>query len=175
MCLAGTLPWIRGLLLFPAQMLGAIVAASLVSSMFPGPLAVSTALTNSTSTVRGLFIEVFLTIELVLSVLFLAAEKTKATFMAPIGIGLALFVAEITGVNFTGGSLNPARSFGPCVATREFPAYHWIYWVGPFLGAAISAGYYRFAKFFEYEEANPGQDDSFQSEGDLEGGRSKSR
>lgn len=39
----------------------------------------------------------------------LAVEKHKATFMAPIGIGLALFVAELAGVFFTGGSLNPAR------------------------------------------------------------------
>lgn len=40
----------------------------------------------------------FLTAELVLTILFLAAEKTKATFIAPVGIGLALFVAELTGL-----------------------------------------------------------------------------
>lgn len=68
------------------------------------------------------------------------------------------------GVYFTGGSLNPTRSFGPCVINREFPGYHWIYWVGPFLGALVSAGYYKFAKYFNYEEANPGQDNSHQSE-----------
>lgn len=32
------------------------------------------------------------------------------------------------------------------------------------LGAAVAAGYYRFAKHFNYEEANPGQDDSRQSD-----------
>ena len=64
------------------------------------------------------------------------------------------------GVYFTGGSLNPTRSFGPCVANRNFQGYHWIYWVGPFLGAAVAGGYYRFVKFNNYEEANPGQDDS---------------
>lgn len=40
----------------------------------------------------------FLTAELVLTILFLAAEKTKATFIAPVGIGLAMFVAELTGL-----------------------------------------------------------------------------
>lgn len=70
----------------------------------------------------------FLTCELVFTVLMLAAEKSKDTFIAPIGIGLALFVAEIAGVYYTGGSLNPARSFGPCVAARSFNGYHWIYW-----------------------------------------------
>lgn len=39
----------------------------------------------------------FLTAELVLTVLFLAAEKSKATFLAPVAIGLSLFVAELTG------------------------------------------------------------------------------
>lgn len=52
----------------------------------------------------------FLTSLLMLAILFLAAEKHKATFLAPVGIGLALFMAEMTGVYYTGGSLNPVRS-----------------------------------------------------------------
>lgn len=97
MCISGTLPWIRGLFLFPAQILGGIVAAAIVSGLLPGPLAVETNLTNGTSIAQGLFIEMFLTAELLITVLMLAAEKTKATFLAPIGIGLSLFVAELTG------------------------------------------------------------------------------
>ncbi|KAF6232857.1 hypothetical protein HO173_008820 [Letharia columbiana] len=169
MVITGTLPALRGALLFPAQMLGGIVAAALVRCMFPGPPAFTTTLTNGTSIAQGVFIEMFLTAELVFTVLMLAAEKSKATFIAPVGIGLALFVAELAGVYFTGGSLNPTRSFGPCVATAEFPGYHWIYWVGPFLGALISGGYYRFVKFNNYEEANPGQDDSHHPQDNPEG------
>lgn len=78
-----------------------------------------------------------------LAILLLAAEKNKATFIAPIGIGLALFVAELLGVYYTGGSLNPARSFGPDVVLKTFSHYHWIYWVGPLLGAIIAAGFYK--------------------------------
>lgn len=59
---------------------------------------------------------------------------------------------------YTGASLNPARSFGPCVAAAKFQGYHWIYWVGPALGALVSAGYYYFLRFLHYEFANPGQD-----------------
>ena len=58
-----------------------------------------------------------------LAILLLAAEKHKATFIAPIGIGLALFVAELLGVYYTGGSLNPARSFGPAVVLHSFSSY----------------------------------------------------
>lgn len=46
----------------------------------------------------------FLTAELVFTIFMLAAEKHKGTFIAPIGIGLALFIAELSGVYFTGGT-----------------------------------------------------------------------
>ncbi len=97
MVITGTLPPIRGLLLFPPQMLGGMVAAGLVSCMFPGPLSVQTTLTAGTSVAQGLFIEMFLTAELIFTVLMLAAEKSRATFIAPVGIGMALFVAELAG------------------------------------------------------------------------------
>lgn len=74
--------------------------------------------------------------------------KSKDTFLAPVGIGLALLVAELAGeseslsfflrqvmrrnkgltgwtvgVYYTSGSLNPTRSFGPSVAGTWFPGY----------------------------------------------------
>ena len=85
-----------------------------------------------------------------------AAAAAKLTPFT--GIGLSLFVAELTGVYFTGGSLNPARSFGPAVVNTSFVHYHWIYWLGPILGSIVAAGFYKFIKILEYESANPGQD-----------------
>lgn len=64
----------------------------------------------------------------------------------------------ISGVYFTGGSVNPARSFGPSVVSHQFHSYHWIYWVGPILGSLLASGFYKFIKMLEYETANPGQD-----------------
>ena len=32
----------------------------------------------------------------------------------------------LTGVYYTGGSLNPARSFGPDVINAQFEDYHWV-------------------------------------------------
>jgi aquaporin related protein len=151
MCLIGALPWVRGILLFFTQILGGLAAAGLVSCMFPGELNVRTTLGGGTTVVQGLFIEMILTAQLVFTIFMLAAEKHKGTFIAPVGIGLSLFIAELTGVFFTGGSLNPARSFGPAVVNLEFSHYHWIYWVGPILGSIIAAGFYKFIKVLEYE------------------------
>ncbi|KAF1936533.1 aquaporin-like protein [Clathrospora elynae] len=156
--MVGALPWMKALLLIIAQLLAAIAAAAVVSGLFPGPLSVNTTLSYDTSVVRGLFIEMFLTFQLIFAIFMLAAEKHRATFMAPLGIGLALFIAELAGVYFTGGSLNPARSFGPAVITGVWPGHHWIYWLGPLLGAVLAVVFYRLMKTLEYESANPGAD-----------------
>lgn len=47
-------------------------------------------------------------------------DSLPTSLTLSVGIGLSLFVAEMTGVYFTGGSLNPARSFGPAVVLHQF-------------------------------------------------------
>ena len=56
---------------------------------------------------------------------------------------------------WTGGSLNPARSFGPAVVVKSFPGYHWLYWLGPLTGSLLAAAIYKLIKSLEYESANP--------------------
>lgn len=162
-------------------MAGGVAASAIVLVLFPTPLNVRTTLAGGASVVQGVFIEAILTAELVFTIFMLAKEKHKATFIAPVGIGLALFIAEMVGVYYTGGSLNPARSFGPCAVTATFDSEHWICmffsmilipfyftlrestnkaidWVGPILGSLIAVFFYKFIKMLEYEMANPGQD-----------------
>jgi aquaporin related protein len=149
---------LRALCIIPAQLVAGIAAAAVTDGLLPGPLGVANALGGGTSIVQGLFLEMFLTSQLVLTVYFLAVEKHRATFLAPIGIGISVFIAHMAGTNFTGTSINPARSFGPAVITG-FVGYHWIYWLGPVLGAVLSFGVYSLLKWLEYHTANPGQDD----------------
>ena len=127
MVLTKTIPVIRALFLLAMQVAGSIFASYLVSVMFPTPLNVRTTLAGGTTMAQGIFIEAILTAELVFTILMLATEKHKVAFMAPVGIGLALFVGELTGLYYTGASLNPARSLGPCVVTGIFDSEHWIY------------------------------------------------
>ncbi|KAF4967236.1 hypothetical protein FZEAL_10555 [Fusarium zealandicum] len=148
----------RAACLFVSQMLGGMFASVVVNFLFPEKFNVRTTLGGGATLVQGVFIEAILTAELVFTIFMLAKEKHRATFIAPVGIGLALFIAEMVGVQFTGGSLNPARSFGPCVITGTFDTEHWIYWVGPFLGSLIAVCFYWFIKTLEYEMANPGAD-----------------
>ncbi|KAF4844966.1 Aquaporin-1 [Colletotrichum siamense] len=162
---AGQLPWDRAIFLFPAQVLAALAAGGLVQCMFPWDVGeTNTILATNVSISQGVFIEMFLASQLMFVVLMLAAEKQKATYLAPIAIGIAVFGIMICGGYYTGASINPARSLGSAVAGRSFPGYHWIYWVGPAMGGVLGAFYYRFVKFIHYEEANPGQDHDGQFE-----------
>nr|ODN83871.1 hypothetical protein L203_05271 [Cryptococcus depauperatus CBS 7841] len=152
MVLAGCLTPLRGALLVFSQILGGMTGAAIINVLIPGKLNAGTSLGGGTSITQGLFLEVFLTLLLMLAIFFLAAEKHRATFVAPLGIGMALFIAEMVGVFYTGGSLNPARSFGPAVNTYvDNNCSDWIYWVGPCLGSILATGFYKLLKWLEYE------------------------
>jgi len=155
MWLIGKVTWVRAILLVVVQLLGALSAAGLVQVLFSGGLNVSTTLATTTTVAQGFFIEMILTAQLVFTIFMLATEKHAGTFIAPVGIGLALFICELTGVFWTGGSLNPARSLAPSVVSHSFPGYHWIYWIGPGCGAGLAAVLYKLVKSLEYESANP--------------------
>ncbi len=93
------------------------------------------------STGMGVFVEAVLTFFLVNCVLT-AAISGKAGNLAGVAIGSTLTFAILMGGPLTGASLNPARSFGPAVATGNF-ADLWVYLVGPVVGGLAAAALYR--------------------------------
>ena len=93
--LVGALPGLRSIYIAIAQIIASIAAAGVASATFPGPMMVDLKLGGGTSIAQGCFIEMFTTILLVFTVVMLAAVKHKATYLAPIGIGMALFVGHL--------------------------------------------------------------------------------
>ncbi|KAH9821858.1 aquaporin-like protein [Melampsora americana] len=152
--LIGVISPTRFILYASAQFVGSIVACGLLAALLPGPLAVTPALGAGTNPGQGLFIECFATCALILSVLFLAVEKHRATFLAPLGIGITLFAGHMFATVYTGASMNTARAFGPAVITG-FGTDHW---VGPTLGAFLAVAIYAIMKRFKYWKLNEGQD-----------------
>jgi glycerol uptake facilitator-like aquaporin len=45
-------------------------------------------------------------------------------------------------IAFTGTSVNPARSLGPGIVGGVW-ADQWVYWIAPFVGAALGWGLYK--------------------------------
>jgi aquaporin related protein len=75
--LTGAIGVVRAIFLFFAQITGSIAASALLLGLFPTPANVRTTLSAGLSLPRGLFIEAFLTAELVFTILMLAKEKHK--------------------------------------------------------------------------------------------------
>lgn len=117
-----------------------------------------TTLHGGTTVNQGFWIEFFSTVLLLFTVYMLAGEKHKGTFLAPVGIGLALFLGELLATKYTGGSLNPARSLGPDVAAHQFEHYSWIYYVAPYFATLVSCAFYRALVYFNYQTVVPDQD-----------------
>ncbi|KAF8903694.1 aquaporin-like protein, partial [Gymnopilus junonius] len=140
---------VRFVLYCIAQMLGAIAASAMVRGLTSAPLSANTVLQKGTSRAQGVFIEMFITTALVTSVLMLAAEKHQATSFAPAHIRFA--------AHYTGASMNTARAFGPAVVSGFPDPYHWVYWVGPFLGPILGAAFYALLKHYQYWRLTPDQ------------------
>jgi len=91
----------------------------------------------------GLLVEIVLTFVLVFVVFATAFDPKGLAHLAPAAIGLAVLVDHLVGIPLTGASMNPARSFGPAVVANIWDD-HWIYWLGPLIGAAAAALVYEF-------------------------------
>ncbi|KAH7837886.1 hypothetical protein Vadar_019242 [Vaccinium darrowii] len=74
------------------------------------------------------------------------ARDSHVPVLAPLPIGFAVFMVHLATIPITGTGINPARSFGAAVIFNKSKAWddQWIFWVGPFVGAAIAAFYHQF-------------------------------
>ncbi|MBI1400482.1 aquaporin Z [Hyphomonas sp.] len=84
--------------------------------------------------------------EIVATFLFLvvilgSTQKSAPGMVAGLAIGLTLTVIHIVGIQVTGVSVNPARSFGPAVIVGGTAISQlWLFLIAPLIGAAL-AGY----------------------------------
>ncbi|CAI0471465.1 unnamed protein product [Linum tenue] len=74
------------------------------------------------------------------------ARDSHVPVLAPLPIGFAVFMVHLATIPVTGTGINPARSFGAAVIYNQDKAWddHWMFWVGPFIGAAIAAFYHQY-------------------------------
>jgi aquaporin PIP len=153
--LARKVSLIRAVLYMVAQCLGAICGVGLVKAFQKshydryGGGANTLALGYNKGT--GLAAEIIGTFVLVYTVFSATDPKRNARdshvpVLAPLPIGFAVFMVHLATIPITGTGINPARSFGAAVIYNQEKAWddQWIFWVGPFIGAAIAAFYHQF-------------------------------
>ncbi|GLT69766.1 hypothetical protein SLA2020_418920 [Shorea laevis] len=153
--LARKVSLIRAILYMVAQCLGAICGCGLVKafqkSHYTRYGGGANMLSDGYSKGTGLGAEIIGTFVLVYTVFSATDPKRNARdshvpVLAPLPIGFAVFMVHLATIPITGTGINPARSFGAAVIFNQDKAWddQWIFWVGPFIGAAIAAFYYQF-------------------------------
>jgi MIP family channel proteins len=147
--------WIAGHITAPraaayvgVQLVAALAAGLALMAVFSqaawSPVAVGTpALGAAVEPAAGIAIEAVLTVVLLFAVFGTAVDR-RAPRLGGMAIGLAVAADILMGGPLTGAAMNPARWFGPAVASGAFD--DWYVWViGPLLGGAIAAGLYLLA------------------------------
>ncbi|PIN13698.1 Aquaporin (major intrinsic protein family) [Handroanthus impetiginosus] len=153
LAVGGQITILTGIFYWIAQLLGSIVASFLLK-VVTGGLAIPTHnMAAGVGAAQGVVMEIIITFALVYTVYATAADPKKGSLgiIAPIAIGFIVGANILAAGPFSGGSMNPARSFGPAVASGDF-SDNWIYWVGPLIGGGI-AGLVYSNVFMRYEHA----------------------
>lgn len=125
-----------------AQILGGLLAAYALKGLLPTALAEATRLGGQQISLeitagQAIGLEAIATFFLAF-VIFGTAVDPKAPRVAGFAIGLTI-AADILAIGpFTGASMNPARSFGPAVASGIFEGQA-VFWIGPLIGAVAAA------------------------------------
>jgi len=121
-----------------SQLLGAVIAGFFLRLLFPD--AVSTvhlgtcALGKSVEFWKALLLEAVVTFLFVFTIFatVLGSRRTPGV-LAGVAIGLVYLFGALVASSISGGALNPARVFGPAVASGHFD-YHFVWWLGPVSG-----------------------------------------
>jgi glycerol uptake facilitator-like aquaporin len=145
--LAGRIEWSHAVMYVVAQLVGALGAGLALLLVLPGPLGEATqlgtpALGAGIGVVEGITIEAILTLVLVLTVFGTAIDR-RAPKLGGMAIGLAVAADILMGGPLTGAAMNPARWFGPAVASGTYADWY-VWWLGPLIGAILAAVLYRY-------------------------------
>ncbi|KAJ1694063.1 hypothetical protein LUZ63_010761 [Rhynchospora breviuscula] len=151
----GKVSLIRALFYMLAQVIGAICGAGLVKGfqkdLFNHYGGAANSIQGGYSRGTALGAEIVGTFILVYTVYSAtdvkrSAHESYVPILAPLPIGFAVFVVHLATIPITGTGINPARSFGAAVVYNKDKPWddQWIFWVGPFIGAAAAALYYEY-------------------------------
>jgi aquaporin TIP len=143
LAVGGQITILTGIFYWIAQLVGAIVACFLLKFVTGGLATPIHGVAAGVGAIEGVVMEIIITFALVYTVYATAADPKKGSLgtIAPIAIGFIVGANILAAGPFSGGSMNPARSFGPAVASGDFSG-HWIYWVGPLIGGGLAGVVY---------------------------------
>lgn len=136
----------RAVMYIISQLIGASIAGFLLKIIFIGaPTKLHLGVTDialGIPVMGAILIEAILTFFLVFTI-FGATDKRAPPGHFGIAIGVVLIFDILFGGTLTGASMNPARTFGPAIASNYF-VNHSVYWIGPIIGGVIAGLIYEY-------------------------------
>ncbi|MGQ3686129.1 MAG: MIP/aquaporin family protein [Candidatus Loosdrechtia sp.] len=124
-----------------SQLLGASLAGFTLKMLFPEALYTiylgSSSLGDEVSTHQGIIMEFIISFLLALTI-YGTLDKRAYNGFAGLAIGLVVLFGALVGGPISGGIMNPARAFGPAIASGQF-THHYIWWIGPIIGSIAAA------------------------------------
>ena len=125
-----------------AQFVGAIAGAGVLQLVVKDTTKLGTNALYNGDALASFIIEAVLTCIFVLAILGVTSKKENSN-IAGLVIGGALTLVHLLGINFTGTSVNPARSFGPALIAGNLSGI-WVFLLAPLVGGILAAVIYSF-------------------------------
>jgi glycerol uptake facilitator-like aquaporin len=148
--LAGRMSAARMVLYTGGEIGGAAAGAMIGWALTPhGNITVPTLMQGPGLTAsQGMCIEAILTFNLLFVALSVTNPRGKMAIMPSLPIAFAIGTGIMAAGTHTGGLQNPIVPFGPAVVNQNF-TNHWLYWVGPYIGATVAAIIYQICTFMK--------------------------
>ena len=135
---AGRFPWKYVPAYIGSQFAGGIAAAGTAALLFKPGLGVHVPTENLP--VRNIGTEFLITFVLMSVIMAVATDKRVGGAITGVSIGLTVTLGVLMAGMVTGGSMNPARSFGPALfGGADALANVWLYLIAPPLGAIAAS------------------------------------
>lgn len=138
-------PWRQVPVYAAAQVTGAISAAFTLRVLLHPIIKHVGTTTPLASDVQALIMEIVVTFSMMFITSAVATDTKAIGEMAGIAVGSAVCITSILAGPVSGGSMNPARTIGPAMASNDYRAI-WVYIIGPVCGTLLGAWSYNFIK-----------------------------
>ncbi len=135
----GRMTPVVGAMYIAAQLVGATAAGYLITGLFTAQITGggTPALAPQVSPTSGIIIEAITTFFLVTVFFGTTVDDRAPKHIYPLAIGFTIAVSIMATAPLTGAAMNPARAFGPALASGMW-ANHIVYWVGPLVGGVLA-------------------------------------
>lgn len=137
-------PWKQVPFYAVAQLIGATSAGFTLRVLLHPIKHVGTTSPSGTD-IQALIMEIVVTFSMVFIASAVATDTKAIGELGGIAVGSAVCISSILGGPISGGSMNPARSIGPAIASAYYKGI-WVYIIGPVCGALLGAMSYNFIR-----------------------------